>query len=283
MKKELQVLQQRLEACYTADEAAAIARWVFESRFHYTRLDYCLGKDRDFSKEERDDFENIASRLLENEPVQYILGETEFCGLPFSVDRNVLIPRPETEELVRWIASDAPLFPSSARILDIGTGSGCIAVSLACLLPGASVSACDVSEGALRIARTNALRNEAEVSFFQEDILHPKFLPRLPQWDVWVSNPPYICECEQTGMERNVLEYEPHTALFVPDADPLLFYRTIAHLGSVHLRPGGFLYFEINRAYAEETCRMLEDAGYENMEVRKDFRGNDRMIRCCRK
>lgn len=276
-------MQERLEACYSADEAAAIARWVFESRFHYTRLDYCLGKDRDFSKEERDDFENIASRLLENEPVQYILGETEFCERSFGVDRNVLIPRPETEELVRWIASDAPLFPSPARILDIGTGSGCIAVSLAALLPGASVSACDVSEGALQVARRNALRNETEVTFFQEDILHPASLDRLPQWTVWVSNPPYICEREQADMERNVLEYEPHTALFVPDADPLLFYRTIARLGRQYLAPDGYLYFEINRAYADETRRMLQDAGYEDIQVRKDLYGNDRMIRCCRK
>lgn len=283
MKKELQDLQERLEACYSADEAAAIARWVFESRFHYTRLDYCLGKDRDFSKEERDDFENIASRLLENEPVQYILGETEFCERSFWVDRNVLIPRPETEELVRWIASDTSLFPSPVRILDIGTGSGCIAVSLAALLPGASVSACDVSEGALQVARRNALRNETEVAFFQEDILHPASLDRLSQWTVWVSNPPYICEREQADMERNVLEYEPHTALFVPDADPLLFYRTIARLGRQYLAPGGYLYFEINRAYADETRRMLQDAGYEDIQVRKDLYGNDRMIRCCRK
>lgn len=276
-------MQERLEACYSAEEAAAIARWVFESRFHYTRLDYCLGKDRDFSKEERDDFENIASRLLENEPVQYILGETEFCERPFFVDRNVLIPRPETEELVRWIASDAPLFLSPVRILDIGTGSGCIAVSLAAQLPDASVSACDVSEGALQVARRNALRNEVEVTFFQEDILHPESLDRLPQWTVWVSNPPYICEREQADMERNVLEYEPHTALFVPDADPLLFYRTIACLGRQYLAPGGYLYFEINRAYADETRRMLQDVGYEAIQVRKDMYGNDRMIRCCRK
>lgn len=283
MKKELQFLQKRLEACYSANEAAAIARWVFESRFHYTRLDYCLGKDRDFSKEERDDFENIASRLLENEPVQYILGETEFCERPFSVDPNVLIPRPETEELVRWVVSDAALFPSSARILDIGTGSGCIAVSLSCLLPDTSVSACDVSEGALQVARRNACRNGAGVSFFQEDILHPVTLPCFPEWDVWVSNPPYICEREQAEMERHVLEHEPHTALFVPDSDPLLFYRAIARLGMRHLRSGGYLYFEINRAYADQTCRMLETVGYEDIQVRKDFYGNDRMIRCCRK
>lgn len=280
VKKEQQYLQEKLQACYSAGEAAAIARWIFETRFHYTRLDYCLGKDREFSKDERDDFENIVSRLLENEPVQYILGETEFCGMMFSVNRHVLIPRPETEELVRWIAEDTPLFPSGPRILDLGTGSGCIAVSLARMLPSAQVSACDISEDALCVARENARRLQADVSFFHEDILNPSRIPSEPAWEVWVSNPPYICDRERADMTPNVLEHEPQTALFVPDHDPLLFYRSIALLGQRHLRAGGYLYFEINRAYARQMQDMLERAGYREIVVRKDQYENDRMIRC---
>lgn len=282
MKKELQYLQEKLLACYPAGEAAAIARWVFENRFHYTRLDYCLGKDREFSKEERDDFENIVSRLLENEPVQYILGETEFCGRTFLVNRNVLIPRPETEELVHWIVSDAPSFPDAPRMLDLGTGSGCIAVSLACFLPQAAVSACDISEGALNVARENAERLGASVDFFQEDILHPKSLANQPKWNVWVSNPPYICNREREEMTANVLDHEPHTALFVPDDDPLLFYRAIAQAGLEHLCVGGYLYFEINRAYGAATRQMLAEMGYQEIQIRQDQFGNDRMIKCRR-
>lgn len=282
MKNEQQYLQEKLLACYSAGEAAAIARWVFESRFHYTRLDYCLGKDRDFSKEEREDFENIVSRLLENEPVQYVLGEAEFCDQQFLVNHNVLIPRPETEELVHWIVSDASDFPDRPRILDLGTGSGCIAISLACLLPRASVSACDISEGALAVARENAARLEASVSFFRDDILDPEHLAEEPCWDVWVSNPPYICDRERQEMTRNVLDHEPHTALFVPDHDPLLFYRAIAESGLRYLRLGGSLYFEINRAYGRATSEMLEEMGYKEIQIRQDQFGNDRMIKCRR-
>lgn len=282
MKNEQQYLQEKLLACYSAGEAAAIARWVFESRFHYTRLDYCLGKDRDFSKEEREDFENIVSRLLENEPVQYVLGEAEFCDRQFLVNHNVLIPRPETEELVHWIVSDASDFPDRPRILDLGTGSGCIAISLACLLPQASVSACDISEGALAVARENAARLEVSVSFFRDDILNPEHLAEEPCWDVWVSNPPYICDCERQDMTRNVLDHEPHTALFVPDHDPLLFYRAIAESGLRYLRLGGSLYFEINRAYGHATSEMLEEMGYKEIQIRQDQFGNDRMIKCRR-
>lgn len=282
MKNEQQYLQEKLLACYSAGEAAAIARWVFESRFHYTRLDYCLGKDRDFSKEEREDFENIVSRLLENEPVQYVLGEAEFCDRQFLVNHNVLIPRPETEELVHWIVSDVSDFPDRPRILDLGTGSGCIAISLACLLPRASVSACDISEGALAVARENAARLEASVSFFRDDILNPEHLAEEPCWDVWVSNPPYICDRERQDMTRNVLDHEPHTALFVPDHDPLLFYRAIAESGLRYLRLGGSLYFEINRAYGHATSAMLEEMGYKEIQIRQDQFGNDRMIKCRR-
>ena len=280
VKKELQYLQNRLLACYDAGEATAIARWVFESRFHYTRLDYCLDKDRNFSKEEREDFENIVSRLLENEPVQYILGQAEFCNHTFEVNPHVLIPRPETEELVYWLAEDAAAFPEHPRILDLGTGSGCIAVSLAGLLPDAQVSACDISLEALAVARKNAENINVPVPFFQENILQPESLRLQAPWDVWVSNPPYICHREQAEMERHVLDYEPHRALFVPDDDPLLFYRAIALLGQECLRSDGFLYFEINRAYAQVTRQMLEENGYREIQIRQDQFGNDRMIRC---
>ncbi len=281
MKKEQQYLQEQLAMHYAAGEAAAIARWVFENRFHYTRLDYCLGKDREFSKDEREDFENIVSRLLENEPLQYILGETEFCGLHFSVNRHVLIPRPETEELVRWIADDA-ISCDAPRILDWGTGSGCIAISLAHLLPNASVAACDLSAEALAVARQNADDNGVSVSFFRDDMLQPEHLPQEASWDVWVSNPPYICESERVEMDRNVLDYEPASALFVSDDDPLLFYRAVACHGLRCLHAGALLYFEINRAYGSEMVQMLQKMGYQDVELRQDLFGNNRMIKCRR-
>lgn len=281
MKKEQQYLQEQLQTYYSSGEAKAIARMVFETRFHYTLMDYCLGKDREFSEEERTDFENIVSRLLEKEPVQYVLGQAEFCGLTLGVEPGVLIPRPETEELVQWVASDATA-PGRHRILDLGTGSGCIALALSSLLPGARVSACDVSEAALAVARKNALKLQLSVTFFYENILEPVLLSGPEVWDIWVSNPPYICFREQSEMSGNVCDYEPHSALFVPDDDPLLFYRAIARLGRKSLCEGGLLYFEINRAYGLQVVQMLEQEGYRSIELRTDMFGNDRMIKCVR-
>ena len=218
----------------------------------------------------------MLSRLQKNEPIQYVLGKETFCGLDFEVDSNVLIPRPETRELVEWIVADRKSSASS-HILDIGTGSGCISISLAKFLQGSKVEAWDISQGALDVARRNAQRNGVEVLFRHQDVLDA--LPGGAIYDVIVSNPPYITEKEKLDMEANVLDWEPSTALFVPDADPLLFYRKIAELGLSMLKTGGALYFEINRAYGQETISMLESLNYSQIELRKDEWGNDRMIK----
>jgi len=219
---------------------------------------------------------DIISRLQQNEPIQYIIGKETFCNLSFMVDKNVLIPRPETQELVEWILVDNE-GRKGCRVLDVGTGSGCIAISLAKKMPKSQVEAWDFSAGALQMAKRNASLNEVEICFVKQDVL--TFVPESACLDILVSNPPYITESEKTGMEGNVLDWEPKTALFVQDDDPLLFYRKIASLGRVMLNPGGSLYFEINRAYGKEMVTMLEEMGYTRIVLRKDMFGNDRMIK----
>ncbi|MBQ8442762.1 MAG: peptide chain release factor N(5)-glutamine methyltransferase, partial [Bacteroides sp.] len=212
-------------------------------------------------------------------PIQYIIGRETFGGLVFEVDGNVLIPRPETLELVQWIVDDCQA-KTPCRILDIGTGSGCIAISLAKRMSQAEVEAWDVSEGALKVAGKNAGDNCVKVRFRQQDILSA--VPNGVRYEVIVSNPPYIAEKEKKGMDANVLDWEPSIALFVPDEDPLLFYRKIAQLGIDMLVEGGALYFEINQAYGLETVQMLKDLGYRQVELRKDAWNNDRMIKAKR-
>ena len=272
-------IRNALREHYPDSEALALAKMLLVEAFGFSTLELYGGKDKEISGKRLDVLNEMIARLKKNEPIQYVIGAEVFCGWTFEVNENVLIPRPETQELVRWIEtdwkSDAP-----CRILDVGTGSGCIAISLSKLLEGAEVEAWDISEGALRVARRNADRNEAQVLFRRVDVL--KACTEDCRYDVIVSNPPYIAESEKQDMEANVLEWEPHTALFVPDADPLLFYRRIAELGVSMLKEGGALYFEINRAYGEETVRMLEGLGYKQIELRKDNWGNDRMIKANR-
>lgn len=263
------------------DEAWALARWVFESRFGFSQVQLLTDKDSYFSDEERHELLFIVHRLLQGEPIQYILGSASFCGLDIAVGPGVLIPRPETEELVAWVTDSvhACFGDVNVHLLDVGTGSGCIALALAARLPEVHVSALDVSEEALAQARRNAAALGLQVDFFCQDILRA-VAPEHCRWHVLVSNPPYICRSEARDMERNVLDYEPHLALFVPDDDPLLFYRTIAQYASAALLPGGLLFFEINRAYARETEQLLYGMGFEQVEVRKDAYGNDRMVKC---
>ena len=272
-------IRNALREHYPDSEALALAKMLLVEAFGFSTLELYGGKDKEISGKRLDVLNEMIARLKKNEPIQYVIGAEVFCGWTFEVNENVLIPRPETQELVRWIEadwkSDAP-----CRILDVGTGSGCIAISLSKLLEGAEVEAWDISEGALRVARRNADRNEAQVFFRRVDVL--KACTEDCRYDVIVSNPPYITESEKQGMEANVLEWEPQTALFVPDTDPLLFYRRIAELGVSMLKEGGALYFEINRAYGEETVRMLEGLGYKQIELRKDNWGNDRMIKANR-
>lgn len=261
---------------YLEPEAKALAKGILAEVFRFSTLDLYDGKDRDFSEKEHAELEDILARLKRFEPFQYITGETSFCGLPLHVAPGVLIPRPETAELVDWIVTD---FGDKAHlnIVDIGTGSGCIAIALAKFLPGARVSAWDISDTALDIARRNAERNGVHVDFKQVDVL--SHISAEANAHIFVSNPPYIREREKTDMERNVLDWEPEQALFVPDDDPLRFYRKIAELGLVHLAPSGVLYVEINQAYGPETVDLLTGMGYRNVILRKDMSGNDRMVK----
>lgn len=275
-------LWQRLTAVYDAAEAKAIVKYVLDVRFGLSAADVYCGKVTQLSSDDTMALDKIIHRLAQAEPVQYVLGTASFAGHTFRVGPGVLIPRPETEELVAAVCqSVAAESPCGLSVLDVGTGSGCIAVSLALAFPGAHVTAWDISEAALAIARQNAEGLGADVRFARRDALHAPADEEL--WDVVVSNPPYICEQEREAMERNVLDYEPPTALFVPDADPLLFYRAIARYARTALRHGGGLYFEINPAYASGMRELLEQAGYERVEIRNDQFGKQRFAIAYRK
>lgn len=242
-----------------------------------SRLDLALDHRKELSASEEKKFEDALLRLLKHEPIQYIIGETEFFGLKFKVNKNVLIPRPETEELVQWILKDLEsLKTQELSILDIGTGSGCIAISLAKKLPNARVSAIDISEGALEIARSNAKMNDVEIDFILQDILKSAELPG--KYDLIVSNPPYVRELEKKEMHRNVLENEPEMALYVKDLEPLIFYQKITKLAETDLKLGGSLYFEINQYLGKETAEVLTESGFKPFSG-KDIFGNDRMLK----
>lgn len=271
-------IKETLQPFYPQQEASALAKWILTDVFLFSAAELYAGKDSNFRQNDRDRLEDILARLKKYEPMQYILGECTFCGLSLKVAPGVLIPRPETAELVEWIAADCS--GREADVLDVCTGSGCIAVALACSLEKVSVAAWDVSEDALRVARENARRNGTDIDFRRVDILGD--VPAV-QVDVLASNPPYVTEKERAEMEPNVLDWEPELALFVPDDDPLLFYRTIARKGLELLKNDGKIYFEINRAYGKETVELLERLGYQKIELRKDSFGNDRMIKAIRR
>ena len=269
-------IREALHGSYTDAEALSLAKMLLVEVFGFSTLELYGGKDRGFSEKEQEVLSDIVCRLQNHEPIQYIIGRETFMGLVFEVNENVLIPRPETQELVNWILEDRRA-DEGCKILDIGTGSGCIPISLAHFMSGAELEAWDISDGALDVARRNASQNEVKVLFRKQNVL--EVVPSSSCYDVIVSNPPYITEQEKVDMEANVLDWEPSIALFVPDTDPLLFYRKIAELGLEMLVAGGALYFEINRAYGEMMKTMLEDMGYNNVELRKDMFGNDRMIK----
>ena len=270
-----QTLIQTLTPMHGAQEARAIVYALLEDVFGLRKTDVLLGRFEALSEAEKLHFAECAKRLAQGEPLQYVVGTAPFGSLTFEVTPATLIPRPETLELVEWVATDEQVRPA-LRLLDIGTGSGCIAISLAKLLPQAVVSAWDISAEALAVARRNAERNGVAIDFKQVDVLH---ITEAETYDCIVSNPPYICEEEKAEMTDSVLLHEPHTALFVSNTDPLRFYRAIAELGMRCLSPGGTLYFEINRAYGAETCNLLRDLGFRDVELRKDFYGNDRMVK----
>ena len=314
---EYKELWHRLTHIYDAGEAKAIVRWVLDVRFGLSWTDILCGKVTELSAHDQTELEKIMQRLEKGEPVQYIIGVTDFFGRQFHVAPGVLIPRPETEELCRWILasdkhgltrtfresphqSDAKVrvspSQSDAKILDIGTGSGCIAITLALELPDAKVTAWDISDDALRIAADNAKSLGANVTFEHCDVLNisPSCVPTVAsdqrssasflvppssKYSLIVSNPPYICEKEKSAMERNVLEHEPHLALFVPDDDPLLFYRAIAQYAAEALTAQGSLFFEVNPLYADDLVQMLRMMSYHDILIHQDQFGKSRFLK----
>ena len=279
MQEMIQYIKSRLSGLYPGSEIKAMTKIIATDVFHFNILDYYAGKDIKLSEEHRDILHKIVARLVCHEPLQYIIGEAWFHGSTFKVNRNVLIPRPETAELVDCILSDNT--EEGLKILDAGTGSGCIAITLSLNMPTAQVEAWDISEAALEVAKGNAQRLHADISFKQMDLLRCT-LPPDTKWDIIASNPPYVTEKEKSAMDANVLGWEPGIALFVPDSTPLLFYEAIGKLGLNHLPPGGKLYFEINQMFGKETARLLQDLGYVQIKVVKDLYNNDRIVTAIR-
>ena len=269
-------LYQRLSNIYDAGEAKAIVRWVLDVRFGLSTADIYCGKVTQLSPNDQAELEKIMQRLEKAEPVQYVLGVADFCGHQFHVAPGVLIPRPETAELCQLIEQEG-----GCDILDIGTGSGCIAITLSLDIADSRVTAWDISDEALKIARGNADKQDANVVFEHRDALALE--PDVERWDVIVSNPPYICRKEADEMEENVLRYEPDTALFVPDDDPLLFYRHIMHYAHTALRQNGRLYFEINPIYADSIVDKLNDLGFADVSKIDDQYGKTRFIKASKK
>lgn len=267
---------------YPVQEMNSFFNLLTESYLGMNRLDFALKPGKELTSGEKEKFEAAIYRLSQHEPIQYIIGETEFFGLKFKVDENVLIPRPETEELVQWILNDLreSRIPSKLKILDIGTGSGCIAISLAKNLRNAEIFALDISEKALKTAKENAHLNKVNLKFIETNILNLDAL--IGKFDVIVSNPPYVREMEKAEMHRNVLENEPDLALYVKNSDPLIFYRKIATLAEEGLQKNGNLYFEINQYLANETQEILKNTGFKT-ELKRDIFGNYRMLRGSKK
>ncbi|MBX2827884.1 MAG: peptide chain release factor N(5)-glutamine methyltransferase [Flavobacteriaceae bacterium] len=269
--------ESELFSLFPKEEVRTFFSILLDHSLNYSRIDTVTRSQEVLGSTTLSKFYDAIKRLKRQEPIQYIIGSTEFYGLPFLVNEHTLIPRPETEELVDWVLKEIPK-TKELNILDIGTGSGCIAIALAKHLPWAKVSAMDISEEAVQIARENAKRNEVAVEFLVRDILEDAI--SLGSFDLIVSNPPYVREMERTQMQRNVLEYEPDSALFVSDEDPLIFYRTISRFANKSLKPGGFLFFEINEYLGKEMTQMLSSEGYKDPVTRKDLFGKDRMIKC---
>ena len=273
-------LCRRLVPVYGEREAKAIGRLVMEETFGLSWSDLLMDRNPE-GEAEQHRLAAMTERLAKGEPVQYVLGEADFYGRRFRVTPDVLIPRPETAELCQWVVADVQM-RVACRVLDIGTGSGCIAVTLAAELKNSRVAAWDISEAALAVARENAERTGVHVSFRQVDILDAPHDDGQTAFDVIVSNPPYICCSEASGMEVNVLEHEPHLALFVPDDDPLLFYRAIGRYACKALADGGALYLEINPLYAAPLAALLAEQGFSAVEKRDDDYGKTRFIKAKR-
>ncbi len=269
-------IESKLLTIYSKNEVFSIFKIILDTKFGISNTDIILNNQKELTNKETELFTQIVNDLTSHKPIQHILGETEFYGLKFFVNESTLIPRPETEELVEWILTD---FESkNLNVLDIGTGSGCIPISLAKNMSSANVYSLDISERAITIAERNNKLNESKVSFILADILKDNPLSNL-DFDIVVSNPPYIKLSEKELMKENVLNHEPHLALFVDDDEPLIFYDKISKYAFSRLKSGGKLYFEINEALGEETVECLKSYGFENIVLRKDINGKDRMVR----
>ncbi len=273
-----------LKNSYESGELETIMWWCFEDFVNIKRSELTLEKNETVSESELLKFSFAVKELKQHKPIQYILGKADFYGMKFIVNKNVLIPRPETEELVEMIInefqiSDFRFQKQPINILDIGTGSGCIAIALKKNFPSANVTAIDISEEALKVAKQNAKLNNVEINFIQDNILNLSNNYQLTTNNYIVSNPPYICISEKEQMQKNVLDYEPHLALFVENNNPLLFYEAITNFALQHLKPNGRLYFEINQAYGEETKQMMEQKGFKNVLLKKDLNDKSRILR----
>lgn len=278
MQEATYFLLNKLRTIYSEGEAGQITDWVMENLTGSKKAERMLYKNADITSKEEVLLRQYTERLLQHEPVQYILNESWFCGLRFYVDKNVLVPRPETEELVEWVVSNCKFPVDQLRILDIGSGSGCISVSLKRRIRRAEVWGCDVSDAALAVAKKNAESLGTDVNFVQLDFLDSTTWQALPSFDIIISNPPYIPAKDKKDMQPNVLLHEPATALFVPDNDPLVFYKAIAEFGKTHLNNAGSLFTEIHESLGERTLEIFKSAGYKS-ELKKDMQQKDRMIR----
>ena len=268
--------QQKLATFYEPKEIQSIFSLIAED-LDFSPTYLILHKDDELSDTQKNYFEQCLQRLATAEPVQYIRGKADFYDLQFLVNPSVLIPRQETEELVNVILQEHD--NKTPKIIDLGTGSGCIAITLAKHLPNAKVSAVDVSEQALQTAKSNALKNDVSVDFYLGDMQDDDFMSQFPKFDIIVSNPPYVCQAEKNEMRQNVLQYEPHLALFVEDNNPLQFYRTIAHFASKHLAENGTIYCEINETLGKETKQLFESFGFSKCEIRIDLFGKDIIVK----
>jgi len=288
IKDVFAVFKQGLGGVYDANETEALTLMVINETSGLSKAQIKAFPEKEISIEQSESLNTILIRLQIGEPVQYILGHAEFYGLPFKVNPSVLIPRPETEELVEWVLTSVDRSSlTNSNILDIGTGSGCIAISLKKNLPNASVSAIDISTGALKTAKQNADLNEVKIDFIHDDILNSKFKiqnskisgENNQRFEVIVSNPPYVTLHDKTQMHTNVTDFEPHSALFVPKDDPLIFYKAIVDFALNNLTANGLLFLEINESLGKETVRLLQIKGFKDIELRKDMSGRDRMVK----
>ncbi len=277
MRQTIQFIRKELHDLYPPAEIEGIIRHIFHEIKGYTLTDLILKSNDTLNEQDRSRIGGFVEKLKKYEPVQYITGHTSFFGLKIGVNPDVLIPRPETEELVNWIVSETNSHPSD--ILDIGTGSGCIALALKNRFRDAKVSACDISDKAIYTARQNARYSELDVRFFIADILKWKDYGDWVKSDIIVSNPPYVCDDERAAMGRNVLDYEPYHAIFVPDQQPLIFYSHIIDFSRCWIKRGGILYFEINCRYVSDICGLMAESGFKNIEIQRDLNGRDRFVR----